>query len=80
MGFSMEMNWEIITQKKAERLGERSFRLIKEGYHMFPLDTKLPIQTTEEKAPFGKAIITKMEWGTGCTTLHYELVSLSSVN
>ncbi|MDQ0300004.1 hypothetical protein J2S78_002451 [Salibacterium salarium] len=80
MGFSIEMNWEIITHKDSERLGERTFRLVKEGYHFFPLDTAISIQTEGDKQPFGTAIITKAEWGTGRTTLYYELVSLTSVN
>ncbi|RSL29389.1 DUF2584 family protein [Salibacterium salarium] len=80
MGFSIEMNWEIITHKHSKRLGERTFQLVKEGYHLFPLDTAIVIQTEEDKAPFGTAIITKVEWGNGRTTLYYELISLTSVN
>ncbi|WP_252311251.1 DUF2584 family protein [Sinobaca sp. H24] len=80
MGFKMEMNWEIITHKQAERLDERKFELIKDGYQMYPMDTALPIHTYEDKEAFGKAVIVKVEWGSGRTTMYYELVSLASVN
>ncbi|MFB5661835.1 DUF2584 family protein [Alteribacillus sp. HJP-4] len=80
MGFSMEMNWDIITHKQTERLDESNFRLIKDGYQMYPLDLSLPIHTFEEKEPFGRAVIKKVEWQNGRTILDYELVSLSSVN
>ncbi|SFL49477.1 DUF2584 family protein [Salibacterium qingdaonense] len=80
MGFSIEVNGEIVTHNQAERLGDRSFRLVKDGYHLYPLDSKVDIQIEEQKPPFGTAVITKVEWSSGWTTLFYELVSLSSVN
>lgn len=80
MGFSVEMNWEIITNKQADRLDEKNFRLIKDNYQMFPLDHPLPIHTFAEKVPFGKAVIHRVEWESHRTTIEYELVSLTSVN
>ncbi|SFP86274.1 DUF2584 family protein [Salibacterium halotolerans] len=80
MGFSIEMNGEIITHNHAERLGERTFRLVKDGYHLYPLDSVVAIQTEEKRPPFGTAVITKVEWSSGRTTLFYELISLTSVN
>ncbi|MGV2487174.1 UNVERIFIED_CONTAM: DUF2584 family protein, partial [Bacillus mycoides] len=55
------------------------FQLILDGYHLFTIQEILPLYKSNEER-IGSAIVQKLEWENGKTTLNYQLVSLQSVN
>ncbi|PHA80756.1 DUF2584 family protein [Bacillus pseudomycoides] len=58
---------------------ENIFQLILDGYHLFAVDEMLPLYKSDQER-IGSAIVQKLEWEDGKTTLNYQLVSLQSVN
>ncbi|MDT3498949.1 DUF2584 domain-containing protein, partial [Bacillus toyonensis] len=55
------------------------FQLNLDGYHLFAVQEILPLYKSNEER-IGSAIIQKLEWENGKTTVNYQLVSLNSVN
>ncbi|CAI8764991.1 MULTISPECIES: DUF2584 family protein [Bacillus] len=76
-----EMHTKIISNEKEMRLHieENIFQLILDGYHLFAVDEMLPLYKSDQER-IGSAIVQKLEWEDGKTTLNYQLVSLQSVN
>ncbi|PEB39586.1 DUF2584 family protein [Bacillus pseudomycoides] len=76
-----EMHTKIISNEKEMRLHieENIFQLILDGYHLFAVDEMLPLYKSDQER-IGSAIVQKLEWEEGKTTLNYQLVSLQSVN
>ncbi len=76
-----EMHTKIISNEKEVRLHieDNLFQLILEGYHLFTIQEILPLYKSNEER-IGSAIVQKLEWENGKTTLNYQLVSLQSVN
>ncbi|PED07374.1 DUF2584 family protein [Bacillus pseudomycoides] len=76
-----EMHTKIISNEKEMRLHieENIFQLILDGYHLFAVDEMLPLYKSDQER-IGSAIVQKLEWKDGKTTLNYQLVSLQSVN
>ena len=76
-----EMHTKIISNEKEMRLHieENIFQLTLDGYHLFALDEMLPLYKSDQER-IGSAIVQKLEWEDGKTTLNYQLVSLQSVN
>ncbi|AIK36842.1 DUF2584 domain-containing protein [Bacillus pseudomycoides] len=76
-----EMHTKIISNEKEMRLHieENIFQLILDGYHLFAVDEMLPLYKSDQER-IGSAIVQKLEWEDGRTTLNYQLVSLQSVN
>ncbi|MEK7016629.1 DUF2584 family protein [Bacillus sp. FSL R9-9410] len=76
-----EMHTKIISNEKEVRLHieDNLFQLILDGYHLFTIQEVLPLYKSNEER-IGSAIVQKLEWENGKTTLKYQLVSLQSVN
>ncbi|MEN1936047.1 DUF2584 family protein [Paenibacillus sp. 102] len=76
-----EMHTKIISNEKETRLHieENVFQLVLDGYHLFAMNEMLPLYKTDQER-IGNAIVQKLEWEDGKTTLNYQLVSLQSVN
>jgi hypothetical protein len=76
-----EMHTKIISNEKEVRLHieDNLFQLILDGYHLFTIQEILPLYKSNEDR-IGSAIVQKLEWENGKTTLNYQLVSLQSVN
>lgn len=76
-----EMHMKIISNEQETRLHieENVFQLTLDGYHLFAVDEMLPLYKSNQER-IGSAIVQKIEWGNGKTTLNYQLVSLQSVN
>ncbi|AIW85301.1 hypothetical protein bwei_2676 [Bacillus mycoides] len=76
-----EMHTKIISNEKEVRLHieDNLFQLILDGYHLFTIQEILPLYKSN-KERIGSAIVQKLEWENGKTTLNYQLVSLQSVN
>ncbi|KEK23998.1 DUF2584 family protein [Bacillus gaemokensis] len=76
-----EMHTKIISNEQETRLHieENVFQLILDGYHLFAVYEILPLYKSDQER-IGSAIIQKLEWENGKTTLNYQLVSLQSVN
>ncbi|MDM5154887.1 DUF2584 family protein [Bacillus sp. DX1.1] len=76
-----EMHTKIISNEKETRLHieENVFQLILDGYHLFAIHEILPLYKTEQEKT-GSAMVHKIAWENEKTTLHYQLVSLHSVN
>lgn len=74
-----EMHTKIIVNETEKRLHteDNIFQLMLEGYHLFVVDEILPVYKTEL---VGSAVVKKVEWTEGRTTLLYQLISLQSVN
>lgn len=74
-----EMHTKIIVNETEQRLHteDNIFQLMLEGYHLFVVDEILPVYKTEL---VGSAVVKKVEWTEGRTTLLYQLISLQSVN
>jgi hypothetical protein len=80
MSFSLQTNWELITQNKEKRISENLFTLALEGYQIFPIDKKMDAKKETEKNTFGKVKIKKITWENEETIVVYELISLHSPN
>ncbi|WP_242308356.1 DUF2584 family protein [Bacillus cereus group sp. BfR-BA-01331] len=76
-----EMHTKIISNEKEVRLHieDNLFQLILDGYHLFTIQEILSLYKSNEER-IGSAIVQKLEWENGKTTLNYQLVSLQSVN
>ncbi|MBO1581636.1 MULTISPECIES: DUF2584 family protein [Bacillus] len=76
-----EMHTKIISNEKETRLHieENVFQLVLDGYHLFAMNEMLPLYKTDQDR-IGNAIVQKLGWEDGKTTLNYQLVSLQSVN
>ncbi|PFJ18243.1 hypothetical protein COD67_12315 [Bacillus cereus] len=76
-----EMHMKIISNEKEVRLhiGENIFQIHLDGYHLFAVQEILPLYKTNQER-IGSAIVQKLEWENGKTTVNYQLVSLQSVN
>lgn len=76
-----EMHTKIISNEKEVRLHieENIFQLKLDGYHLFTVQEILPLYKSNEER-IGSAMIQKLEWENGKTTINYQLVSLKSVN
>ncbi len=80
MGKPFELNTYIVTEGKAKRLEENLFCLVKEGYHLYPLDHPVEIKRKEGGEACGTAIIKKMIWENNRTTIEYQMISLYTIN
>ncbi|PGZ05079.1 hypothetical protein COE30_22845 [Bacillus cereus] len=76
-----EMHTKIISNEKEVRLNmeENLFQLNLDGYHLFTVQEILPLYKTSQER-IGSAVVQKLEWENGKTTVNYQLVSLQSVN
>lgn len=76
-----EMHTKIISNEKETRLyiEDNIFQLKLDGYHLFAVQELLPVYKSDQER-IGNAIIKKIEWENGKTTLQYQLISLQSVN
>ncbi|MEH7463542.1 DUF2584 family protein [Bacillus thuringiensis] len=76
-----EMHTKIIVNETEKRLHteDNTFQLTLEGYHLFVVDEILPVYKTRQEL-VGSAVVKKVEWAEGKTTLLYQLISLQSVN
>ncbi|MCI0766954.1 DUF2584 family protein [Bacillus sp. TL12] len=76
-----EMHTKIISNEKETRLHieENVFQLMLDGHHLFAMNEMLPLYKSDQER-IGSAIVQKIEWENGKTTLKYQLVSLQSVN
>ena len=76
-----EMHTKIVSNEKEVRLHieENIFQFIMDGYHLFTVQEILPLYKSNEER-IGSAMIQKLEWENGRTTVTYQLVSLKSVN
>ncbi|MDM5239156.1 DUF2584 family protein [Bacillus cereus] len=76
-----EMHTKIISNEKEVRLNmeENLFQLNLDGYHLFTVQEILPLYKTNQER-IGSAVVQKLEWENGKTTVNYQLVSLQSVN
>ena len=76
-----EMHTKITTNETEKRLHteDNIFQLVLEGYHLFVIDEILPVYKTRQEL-VGSAVVKKVEWAEGRTTLLYQLISLQSVN
>lgn len=80
MGMPLQLEVEVMTYGKEERLGENRFRLVKKGYYLFPLDVPILIKRTEEDVPVGEGVIERLELGEQETVLYYRLLKLKTTN
>ncbi|PEA52492.1 hypothetical protein CON64_23325 [Bacillus pseudomycoides] len=76
-----EMHTKIIVNETEKRLHteDNIFQLTLEGYHLFVVDEILQVYKTRQEL-VGSAVVKKVEWAEGRTTLLYQLISLQSVN
>ncbi|HDX9591397.1 TPA: DUF2584 family protein [Bacillus pseudomycoides] len=76
-----EMHTKIIVNETEKRLHteDNIFQLTLEGYHLFVVDEIMPVYKTRQEL-VGSAVVKKVEWTEGRTTLLYQLISLQSVN
>lgn len=82
MTMPLTMEWNIITEGKEMRYGEKEnvFEIQFSGYRLFPLDELVNIMRHEESEQIGTAKIVELNWKNDVTTIKYILVSLYSVN
>ncbi|MGG2065768.1 DUF2584 family protein [Bacillus sp. S14(2024)] len=77
----LEMHTKIIVNETEKRLHmeDNIFQLMLDGYHLFIVDEILPVYKAGQEL-IGSAVVKKVEWEEGKTTLLYQLISLHSVN
>ncbi len=82
MGMPLELNTMIVTKNKETKTDQENvYRLLKEGYRLYPMDIPV-IEVRNDKAaqPFALAKINQLIWENGETQIIYELVELLGVN
>lgn len=82
MGMPLELNTMIVTKHKEEKTNvENVYRLMKEGYRLYPIDIPvIEVRTTKDASPYAYAKITQLTWEKETTWITYELVELLGVN
>lgn len=80
MGMPLELNTMVVTKGREKRVEENLFLLEKEGYRLYPIDIPIEIRKTIDSDSNGTALIKKVEWQLGSTTITYQLISLNSTN
>ncbi|WAA11785.1 DUF2584 family protein [Fervidibacillus halotolerans] len=80
MAMPFELEIEIVTEGKEKRLNDNNFQLLKEGYHLYPLNTPLKVKRFLDHNPVGEGVIYKMELSDGITTIQYKLTTLHTTN
>ncbi|MGV3464470.1 MAG: DUF2584 domain-containing protein [Heyndrickxia sp.] len=80
MGMPLELNTMIVTKGNENRLGDNLFMLEKTGYRLYPIDIPIEVRRTMDSDTSGTAVIQKVEWEKGKTTIFYQLISLNSTN
>ncbi|WP_158176555.1 DUF2584 domain-containing protein [Heyndrickxia camelliae] len=80
MGMPLELNTIIVTKGNENRIGDNLFLLEKTGYRLYPIDIPIDVKRTMDSDSSGTAIIQKVEWEKGKTTIFYQLISLNSTN
>jgi hypothetical protein len=80
MGMPLELNTMVVTKGREKRVEENLFLLEKEGYRLYPIDIPIEIRKTIDSDSNGTALIKKVEWQQGSTTITYQLISLNSTN
>ncbi|MEH7298844.1 DUF2584 domain-containing protein [Neobacillus drentensis] len=80
MGMPLELNTMIVTKGREKRVEENLFVMEKEGYRLYPIDIPIDVRKTMDSDSSGTALIKKVEWQQGNTTITYQLVSLNSTN
>ncbi|MCM3477501.1 DUF2584 family protein [Caldifermentibacillus hisashii] len=80
MGMPVQLESVIVITGKETRLKENYFQIVKEGYHLFPLDTSLIVKRMEDDEIIGSGVINKLEWSEGKTTIIYRLTALKTIN
>lgn len=80
MGMPMEVNTMIVTKGNETREEENRFKLVKEGYRLYPIDIPVAVHRTMDSEQSGTAVIEKVEWSENKTRISYTLVSLNSTN
>jgi len=76
----LELNTMIVTKGNENRLGDNLFILEKTGYRLYPIDIPIEVKRAMDSESSGTAIIQKVEWEKGKTTIFYQLISLNSTN
>jgi len=76
----LELNTIIVTKGNENRIGDNLFLLEKTGYRLYPIDIPIDVKRTMDSDSSGTAIIQKVEWEKGKTTIFYQLISLNSTN
>lgn len=80
MGMPLELNTMIVTKGREERVDKNLFLLEKEGYRLYPIEIPIEVKKTMDSDSNGLALIKKVEWEKGRTTITYQLISLNSTN
>lgn len=80
MGMPLELNTMVVTKGREKRVEENLFLLEKEGYRLYPIDIPIEVRKTIDSDSNGTALIKKVEWQQGSTTITYQLISLNSTN
>ncbi|MBH9968290.1 DUF2584 domain-containing protein [[Bacillus] enclensis] len=80
MGMGLELNTMLVTQGREVRTKDNFFKLQKEGYRLYPLNTPIEVRTTKKSHSRGYAMIEKVQWHEDQTTIFYKLISLNKTN
>lgn len=70
----------LVTEGKEERLSGNHFRVIRDGYVLYPIDTLIDMKRTEKTATIAGITIEEIQWKNNRTIITYEINSLVSVN
>ncbi|HEY2422281.1 MAG TPA: DUF2584 domain-containing protein [Neobacillus sp.] len=80
MGMPLELNTMVVTKGREKRVEENLFLLEKSGYRLYPIEIPIEVKKTIDSDSNGMALIKKVEWQKGSTTITYQLISLNSTN
>ncbi len=80
MGMPLELNTMIVTKGREERQQDNLFKLVKDGYRLYPIDIPLEVRKTIQGETNGTGTIRRVEWQGGQTVITYQLLSLKSTN
>ncbi|WP_100399022.1 DUF2584 family protein [Bacillus sp. FJAT-44742] len=70
----------LITNHKEVRGQGDSYKVIEEGYGIYPMDEEIQVKKSEDGRPYAIGKINKLEWENNQTILTFSLVKLLGVN
>jgi hypothetical protein len=75
MGMPLELNTMIVTKENEKRIEGNHFLLVKKDYRLYPIDIPIEVRKTKDSEIEAMAVIKKLEWENGYTTITYQVMA-----
>ena len=75
MGMPLELNTMVVTKENEKRIEGNHFLLVKKDYRLYPIDIPIEVRKTKDSEIEAMAVIKKLEWENGYTTITYQVMA-----